>query len=106
LAVSRPEDFISRVHGARVSRTKTVTATGAPLTFPFDLYVQEAEAMQMLQQSRESLWEFVRREPKTQQRRCTESCSHDTFVLEKGIYPVLGGRQDLRSQHLLSSLVL
>ena len=58
---------------------------------------------EMLQQSRESLWEFVRREPKTQQRRCTESCSHDTFVLEKGIYPVLG---EARSEISASALQL
>lgn len=56
--------------------------------------------------STESPWEFLRREPKTQQLQCTESRSHDAFVLEKGIYPVLGGKQDLRSQHLLSSLAL
>lgn len=38
-----------------------------------------------------SLWEFLKREPKTQKLRYTESRSHDTFVLGKGIYPVFGG---------------
>lgn len=50
-----------------------------------------------------SPWEFLKREPKTQQLQCTESRSHDTFVLGKGIYPVLG---EARSEISASALQL